>query len=194
MSPRKYTSELREEQTEKTQERILDALVEVLAEGLETLSVPAVAERAGVSIGTVYRHFEDKSGLLKALIPHAGKRSGIEIESLPETMYEVDVAVRKVFHHFENTDDLMRAAFASSIGREVRVLDTPERLANMREIFRGTNPGIPSDQLEHLAKLALILTTSDVYLQWKDRLGLSPEEAADEVMWALRTLIRGIGS
>lgn len=194
MTTRKYTSKLREDQAKATRDRILDALVEVLAEGVDTLSIPAVAEKAGVSIGTVYRHFGDKGGLLKALIPHAGRRSGIEVESSPETMEEVDEIVRKVFHHFENTDDLMRAAFASRIGRHVRIQETPERLQGMRETFRRIDPEIPPDQLEHLAKLAFVLTTSDVYLQWQDRLGLDPDEAADEVMWTLRTILRGISS
>ncbi len=194
MTTRKYDSQLRDDQAAATRDRILDAVVEVLAEGVDTLSVPAVAERAGVSVGTIYRHFGDKAGLLKALIPHAGRRSGIEVESLPETMEEVDEIVRKVFHHFENTDDLTRAAFASRIGRDVRIQGTPERLDGMREAFRNVDPEIPPDQLEHLAKLAFVLTTSDVYLLWQDRLGLGPDEAADEVMWTIRTLIQRIRS
>lgn len=194
MTTRKYTSKLREDQARATRDRVLEAVVEVLAEGVETLSIPAVAEKANVSVGTVYRHFGDKAGLLKALIPHAGRRSGIEVVSPPETMDEVDEIVRKVFHHFENTDDLMRAAFASRIGRHVRIQETPERLQAMRETFRKVDPEIPPDQLEHLAKLAVVLTTSDVYLQWQDRLGLGPEEAADEVMWTIRTILRGINS
>ena len=193
MNTRKYTSELRGQQAERTRERILDALVEVLAEGVESLSMPAVAERAGVSVGTVYRHFGNKAELLKALYPHAGRRTGIKVESIPRTLDEVDDVLRRVFQHFEDTDDLMRAAFASRIGREVRIEQTAERLEGMTQTLRATNPSIPSDQLEHIARLMFILTTSDVYMQWKDRLGLNPEEAADEVMWALRTIIRGIG-
>lgn len=193
MNTRKYTSQLREQQAERTRERILDALVEVLADGVESLSMPAVAEQAGVSVGTIYRHFGDKAGLLEALYPHAGRRTGIEVDSIPQTLDEVDDVVRRVFQHFEGTDDLMRAAFASQIGREVRIGHTAERLEGMRQTFRATSPGISSDQLEHLARLMFILTTSDVYMQWKDRLGLAPEEAADEVMWALRAVIRGLG-
>jgi len=193
MNTRKYTSQLREQQAEATRERILDALVEVLAEGVETLSVPAVADQAGVSVGTVYRHFGDKTGLLKALIPHAGRRTGIEVDSIPQTLDEVDDVLRRVFQHFEDTDDLMRAAFASRIGREARIEHTAERLEGMRQTFRATNPSISSDQLEHLARLTFIMTTSDVYMQWKDRLGLDPDEAADEVMWAVRAVVRGIG-
>ena len=194
MSKRTYTSELRQAQAEATRTKILDALVEVLAEGVETLSVPAVAERAGVSVGTIYRHFGDKSGMLKALIPHAQTRSGVELEGTPETFSDMREAVSQIFRHFENTDDLLRAAFTSRIGREVRIRGSAERLQLMKEAFQGLEPDLESDQLEHIAKLGLILTTSEAYQQWKDRLGLSPEEAADEVVWVIETLIKGIKS
>lgn len=194
MSTRKYRSELREAQARATRDKILDALVEVLAEGVDTLSIPAVAERAGVSVGTVYRHFGDKAGLLKALIPHAGRRTGVEVDSIPETMAEVDEVVRKVFVHFENTDDLMRAAFASRIGRDVRVQGSPERLELLEKTFGRVVPDLKGEQLGHLARLALILTTSEAYQQWRDRLGLTPGEAADEVMWAIRAVVRGMRS
>lgn len=192
MNKRTYTSELRKAQAEATRTKILDALVEVLAEGVDTLSVPAVAERAGVSVGTVYRHFGDKAGMLKALMPYTQTRSGIEIDSTPESLDEMREAVGQVFRHFENTDDLLRAAFASRIGREVRIKGSTERLQLMKEALQQLEPGLESNQLDHMAKLVLILTTSEAYQQWKDRLGLSPEEAADEVLWAIETLIKGI--
>lgn len=194
MSKRTYTSELRQAQAEATRTRILDALVEVLAEGVETLSVPAVAESAGVSVGTVYRHFGDKAGMLKALIPHTQTRTGIEIDTAPESFDDMREIVAQVFRHFENTDDLLRAAFASRIGREVRVRGSTERLRLMKDAFGEIEPGLEPDELEHLAKLGLMLTTSEAYQQWKDRLGLSPEEAADEVMWAMERLVKGARS
>lgn len=194
MNKRTYTSELRQAQAEATRTTILEALVEVLAEGVETLSVPAVAQRAGVSVGTVYRHFGDKAGMLEALIPYTQSRTGIEIDSAPETFEEMADAVSQVFRHFENTDDLLRAAFASRIGREVRVRGTAERIHLLKDTFRQLEPDLDADELDHLANVGLILTTSEAYQQWKDRLGLSPEEAADEVTWAIETLIKGIRS
>lgn len=194
MSKRTYTSELRQAQAEATRTRILDALVEVLAEGVETLSVPAVAERAGVSIGTVYRHFGDKAGMLKALIPYTQSRTGIDIDSTPETLDEMRDALQQVFRHFENTDDLLRAAFATRIGRDVRLKSSTDRLELMKETFRRIEPTLATEDLDHLANLGLILTTSEAYQQWKDRLGMSPEEAADEVTWAIAALIRGTSS
>lgn len=192
MTPRKYESELRESQARATRDSILDAVVQVLAEGVDALSIPAVAGRAGVSVGTVYRHFGDKAGLLKALVPYAGRRTGVDVDAVPETIGDVDVVVRKVFRHFEATDDVTRAAFASRIGREVRVQGSAERLELFRQTFRNVAPRLRDDELEHLAKLGLILTTSEAYQQWKDRLELTPDEASDEVMWAIRTVLRGL--
>jgi AcrR family transcriptional regulator len=163
-----------------------------MAEGVDGLSVPAVAEQAGVSVGTVYRHFGDKPGLLRALIDHAATRTGAVIEKSPATLDELHETLRNVFLHFESTDDLLRAAFASRIGREARIESSSERLEIIESFIRGLELDLAPDPVEHLSKVALILTASDTYREWKERLGLTPDEAADEVMWTIRTLIEGI--
>ena len=89
MSPRNYKSELREAQAEATRQRILDALAVVMAEGVEALSVPAVAKQAGVSVGTVYRHFGHKAGLVRALMPHAIQRTGSVVDEMPASIEEM---------------------------------------------------------------------------------------------------------
>ena len=191
MTSRTYQSELREAQAQATRTRILDAVVEVLAEGVETLSIPAVAERAGVSVGTVYRHFRDKAGLLSSLVSHAGRRAGIDVDQIPETLKELDDLVHRVFRHFEETGGLMRAAFASRLGRDARLESSEQRLSDLEEVFRHLDPDLLPDQVAHLARTALILTASDTFREWKERLRLGPDEAADEVMWTIRTLLRG---
>src|SRR3954466_3603430 len=61
---RQYRSPLRGEQQQQTRERILEAAIALIAEdGLAELTVPGVAERAGVSLRTVYRHFPAKDDL-----------------------------------------------------------------------------------------------------------------------------------
>lgn len=47
---------------------VLDAALDLFADtGFHGTTVPAVAEAAGVGIGTVYRRFEDKRGLVNAV-------------------------------------------------------------------------------------------------------------------------------
>jgi AcrR family transcriptional regulator len=52
----------------ETLSRLLDAAEAVLGkEGVEAATVPAIAERAGASVGAVYRRFPDKDALLRAV-------------------------------------------------------------------------------------------------------------------------------
>lgn len=49
-------------------DRVLDAALELFAaQGPDATPVPAIAERAGVAVGTIYRSFEGKAELVNAL-------------------------------------------------------------------------------------------------------------------------------
>jgi AcrR family transcriptional regulator len=59
----------------RTRERIVAAALDQVAEGgYASASVQAVAERAGVAVGTVYRHFPSKAGLFAEVFSRASQR------------------------------------------------------------------------------------------------------------------------
>ena len=59
------------------QEKILDAALELFAnEGYAATPTSKIAKKAGVSEGLIFRHFENKQGLLDALIKEAEVRLG----------------------------------------------------------------------------------------------------------------------
>jgi AcrR family transcriptional regulator len=61
--------------TEK-QEKILKAALELFAqEGFKATSTSKVAKRAGVSEGLIFRHYENKEGLLEAIIKEGEERA-----------------------------------------------------------------------------------------------------------------------
>lgn len=67
-TPRSYRSPLRERQAAQTRETILQALAdEIVASGIQALSVAAVASRADVAERTIYRHFPNVEALLEGL-------------------------------------------------------------------------------------------------------------------------------
>ena len=67
---------LRSRLREATAAAILDAAEEVFAErGLSAAHMNEIAARAGVAVGTLYNHFEDRDALLAALIEQ--RRAGL---------------------------------------------------------------------------------------------------------------------
>ena len=71
------TGEPQQERSRRTLEKLLTATVQVLEQhGLEGATIPRIAERAGVSVGSVYRRFEDKDALFKAAFLALVEQSG----------------------------------------------------------------------------------------------------------------------
>lgn len=69
-----------------TRESILDGLESLLqTREFETLSIAELAREAGVAVGSVYSHFQDKDGLLPALLDRQLERTQDRLTQLRET-------------------------------------------------------------------------------------------------------------
>ena len=188
-SARPYRSELRAEQAEKTRGRILDAAGRVMATGVASLSVPAVAREAGVSVPTVYRHFGTKAELVAELFPHAARRAGLDRIPDPSSVGDVRSFVRAVFERLDALDDVSRAAFASPIADKVRHATMPSRIERVRAIGKSVEPPLAKADLDRITRILVILISSSSLRTWRDHLGASPEQAADDIDWILRAAI-----
>jgi AcrR family transcriptional regulator len=189
--PRPYESPLREGQAEATRERILEALIRIMARGLAEVSIPAVAQEAGVSIPTVYRHFASKKELFAALGPYAAQQAGLMLDNEPWTLEDEPQLVRTIYRRAEAIDSTLRAAMASQIGMEMRRQMMPRRLGMHRDAVARSLPDLTPDELERFARVLLLLHSSAVLRAFKDYFGASADEAAEDVIWATRTLLRG---
>jgi len=186
---RGYQSELRAEQAEETRSRILEAALRVMATGLASLSVPAVAREAGVSVPTVYRHFGTKANLLAEMYPHAARRAGLDGVPDPSAVRDVKSAVRAVIERLDALDDVSRAAFASPIADEVRHATMPSRFARIRRLGESIEPPLSSADLDRITRLLVVLISQSSLRTWRDHLGVSADQAADDVDWILRAAI-----
>ncbi|HUG49274.1 MAG TPA: helix-turn-helix domain-containing protein [Candidatus Limnocylindria bacterium] len=191
---RSYRSELRAEQAQETRSRILDAAVRVMAEGIASLSVPAVAREAGVSVPTVYRHFATKDELLAATYPHVVRRAGLNEVVQPRTIDGVRDLVRGIIGRIESFDDLARAAMASPAAEEARLLSVPARLDLSRKLVDTVDPPLAAADRDRIARLLVVLTTSSALRTWRDHLGVSVDDTADDIDWILRAAIESASS
>jgi AcrR family transcriptional regulator len=186
---RPYRSELRAQQAEDTRGRILDAAIRVMAGGIAFLSIPAIAREAGVSVPTVYRHFATKRDLLSAVHPHAVRRAGLEDLTIPRSMDELLAGLRAYVGYTDSLGDLARAAMASPAANEMRRLSIPYRLAGFRQVAESIEPTPSEADRDRIARLLVILSASSAIRLWRDQLGSSVEEVADDVDWVLRAVI-----
>jgi AcrR family transcriptional regulator len=107
MSPRKYDMSRRASAAAQTRRRIVDATRELHGEqGIAATSWDDIAARAGVGVGTVYRHFPS----LDELIPACGEIS-MQIVALPDPQ-GVPSLFDGVDAPAERIERLVREAFA----------------------------------------------------------------------------------
>jgi AcrR family transcriptional regulator len=186
---RVYRSQLREEHAEETRTRILDAALRVMAGGVAFVSIPHVAREAGVSVPTVYRHFATKRDLFAAVYPHVMQQAGLSDIVIPRTMDELRNGLRAYLERTDSLGDLARAAQASPGAEETRRISMPDRVAMFRRIADSLEPKPTPEDRDRIARLLVVLLASSALRMWRDQLGSSVEEAADDVDWVIRAVI-----
>ena len=182
-------NQLRAEQAEETRVRILEATLRVMARGIASLSVPAVAREAGVSVPTIYRHFGTKPQLLAAVYPHAARRAGLDAIADPRSLDELRPMIRDLVERLDSLDDVSRAAMASPAAAEVRHATMSTRLRRIRRLADSIEPKLRKTDRDRITRLLVVVTASSSLRMWRDHLGLSVDEVAKEVDWIVRAAI-----
>lgn len=186
---RTYRSQLRAEQAQETRARILDATTPLMARGAASLSIPAIAREAGVSVPTVYRHFATKQQLIEAIYPHVMRRAAINQPPPPRSISELRDGVRSYLAYLDSLDDQARAVMASGAADEVRRATMPNRVAVFRRLADSVEPKLADADRDRLARLLVVLTQSSSLRMWRDHLGLSINEVAEEIDWLVKAAI-----
>ena len=186
---RTYSSQLRAQQAQETRARILDATGPLMARGVASLSIPAVAREAGVSVATVYRHFATKQQLIEAIYPHVMRRAAINQPPPPGSISELRDGVRWYLVHLNSLDDQARTVMASGAADEVRRAGMPNRVAVFRGLADSVEPKLRDSDRDRLARILVVLTQSASLRMWHDHLGLSIDEVAEEIDWLVKAAI-----
>jgi AcrR family transcriptional regulator len=186
---RSYRSQLRDEQAEATRDRILEATLRVIAGGIAGVSIPAVAEAAGVSVPTVYRIFGTKAALLEAVYPYSLRRANRRQLYMPTSYAELRDVLRILIDQIDSMDDLERAAMASPGAEEVRAATMPGRIARTRQIADAIAPELESEDRERITRLLVVLTASASLRMWRDHLGVPVDQAIDDIERTIKAVV-----
>jgi AcrR family transcriptional regulator len=169
-------------------ERVLDAALDLVAEGAE-LDMDAIAERAAVSVRSVYNHFPTARHLVAGMYERGTERMRRFIDELPDPAVPFDERVKR----FVRTWALMQEELApirwQALVAEDKHPDLQPELASLRrahgEQIRRMFPEIRGDKAQ---AAATVVTDSLAWRALRRHQGLSFERACAVVEEAIRTL------
>ncbi len=188
---RQYRMKVRAEASEETGQRILEAAQQLFGELLyDHVSLQAVADRAGVGVQTVIRHFTSKEQLFAAVVQWTSRQIRAERDQAP--VGDVSGAVRNLINSYERWGDHVLNRLAQEQRTPaIREVTDVGRCYHHAWVERSFGPlladGPTSERKQRLAQLVAL---TDLYV-WKvlrRDLGLS----RDETEIAVRDLVNRI--
>ncbi len=194
-----------EERKAETRTRLLEAAAELFArQGIDAVSVDAVAEAAGRTSGSVYAHFGSKQGLLMALLDWWKGSVLAALLAQVALAGSSEGQLRAVWRHLAGTDGdgdrwslleqelWLRAARDDEVAAVVRSRDSEGRRYVARELagWTATTTARPVADPEGLAVLVKALVSG---LVWQRRIDPTtvPEHLALRGLAALVGLVPG---
>jgi AcrR family transcriptional regulator len=186
---RPYDSPVRRRQMAETRERILTAASE-LVHGFpswdwDELTFRAVAERAGVSERTVYRHFPSERELNDALLEHLADEAGVSYEGLDlDDIAPVAARVLASLSSFEVSALTDRPPQFASVDRQRRdaVLDA---------VAASRNDWSDAERRKAAAVLDVlwgIPSFERIAVMWE----LDGDDAMDAITWAIGLVVEAV--
>ena len=183
---RTYKSPLRADQARQTRERIVDALIEQLGDtGRTDFAMQEVAERAQVSVRTIYRHFPTREDLFDAVADVIDQRAYGERGGLPDlqAIEEVPAHLDRLFDWWEGHPQFIEASHLSALGREGRARARQRRGAALLEQLGEWAPELSEAQLRRAWAVLRATLSSQTWRTMRGELGLDAEEARDAMQW-----------
>lgn len=195
-APTGYSSPVRDKAKEATRARILDALVRVvLDEGVHCFSVATVAERAGISHRTVYRHFASREELLEALsdaIDYAGTPAEVESRRSTPLVDHARAGAGGLFGALESMRDRATAELIISVALRHNTRGKQQRWAQVQAEVRERFPALPKkEQLAGAAVLRALLS-SNTWFHLCVQLGVPADAAVLGVSRAVELVLEDL--
>ncbi len=190
---RSYTSPLRHQQKEITRDRILESVAALISEGrIMDFSVKEVANQAGVSYASVYRHFPTRESLLEALYDSASEIMAQSAPFTPHSLDEIPAMAKKTVAIFEEKANITRAFTIALAVNNIQPPSRHQRDRKIQQMVVESAPHLVPGVARQVTAIISHLNSSLTWATLKQRFGLSAEETSDALTWALQTLIRDL--
>ncbi|HEX6476807.1 MAG TPA: TetR/AcrR family transcriptional regulator [Acidimicrobiales bacterium] len=191
------TSELdgRAQRSARSREAVVDAMLDLLEEGALRPGAAEIAARAGVSVRTVFRHFEDLEQLFATATEHQAMRIGPLLLSAPPDGSRAERVAALVSHRadlYERIGPVRRAALRHEPFHEA----VREGLAQARRLLRRHLLATLDAELQRLngadrAAIVAALETATSFAAW-DNLRVDQRLSVPQARAALTTTVTAL--
>jgi AcrR family transcriptional regulator len=182
---RAYNSPLRREKAAETREQIVSAGADLLHGfpiwNWAALTVRAVADRAGVSPRTVYRHFAGERQLRDAVLERLRDEAGIDLQGL--RLEDVKGTARGIFEYVSSFPIQPRTLPDPSVAAE----NVRQRTALLAAVQPAARHWSPVDR-KIAAGMLDVLWSPVSYERLVADWGLPPKEAVRALVWVISLL------
>jgi AcrR family transcriptional regulator len=186
-----YGSSLRQEQAARTREKIEQAAAALIqgSHDPEAITYKAVAERAGVTQMTVYRHFPTREDLLRGLWRQLNARMGAGI-GMPENAEELLTQHGALFAGFDKLAPQIVASVTTPQGREMRAAVNDRRRRAFRGIVEEAAPDLGPEARTRAAAVLQLLHSAHAWMSLREQWAMDGREAAAATRWAIDSLLQ----
>lgn len=179
--------DLRRRRSEISRQAIRNAVVVLLrTEHPAALSIPAVAEAAGVSVRTVYRYFPTKQDLLDDVALIQRNRVDALMDGRGGLFDNPGEYLAALWTDFERDLDAVKAQHLSPLGEEIRARRMEQHRSGVRRLIDRHYPDAPEEDRRDLTDVIMMLMSSSAFLDLHVRLGHSGADAARLAWWTAR--------
>ena len=116
-------------------------------------------------------------------------KSGLDRLPDPTSLDDLRDSLRRIFERVDALDDLSRAAMASPAGDEVRHATMASRMARLGRVADTLAAEVSERDRARITRLLAVLTASASLRMWRDHLGSSVDEAAEDIEAAIRAVV-----
>jgi AcrR family transcriptional regulator len=182
MNSRKYDMGTRQQAKDATREAIIKAAIDAfMAERSFALTLPAVAERADVTVKTVLRHFGSRDGLIEAAWSQAYDE--VMAERIPPPG-DLEGALKVLIAHYERRGQIVLTMLNEQNDPRAARMNSAGRLAHREWVDEVFADRLPAETGERSRLIDVLVVATDVYA-WKllrlDR-GLSVDDVRDRML------------
>jgi AcrR family transcriptional regulator len=179
---RRYDSPLRRERAAETRDRIVQAGADLAREqsswDWRTVTLRAVAERAGVHERTVYRHFATEQDLRSAVLQRLEQEAGTTLEGL--AMADLPEHVSQVFRYLSSFTASTRASSDASFA----AIDRRRKQAILAAVT-AESPGWDDRDRRTAAAMIDVLWGLPTFQRLVTAWGLDTDDAARGTTWVI---------